>query len=143
MPVIYVCIRGHWAAVTSNGSPYATGPLSCLSVTLVYCGGQTVRWIKMPLGTEVGAPRPHCVRRGTQLPPTERGTAAPTFRPTSIVAKRSSITATAELLFYSRYYPTRQRHTHTHTQPTDYITRPLKKRSAAICQRIVIVRADR
>ena len=25
----------------------------CLSVTLVYCG-QTVGWIKMPLGTEVG-----------------------------------------------------------------------------------------
>jgi len=25
----------------------------CLSVTLIYCG-QTVRWIKMPLGTEVG-----------------------------------------------------------------------------------------
>jgi len=27
--------------------------LSCLSVTLVYCG-QTVGWIKMPLGMEVG-----------------------------------------------------------------------------------------
>jgi len=27
--------------------------LSCLSVTLVYCG-QTVGWIRMPLGTEVG-----------------------------------------------------------------------------------------
>ena len=42
------------ATVTSSGS--ATGPLSCLSVlsvTLVYCG-QTVWWIKMPLGTEVG-----------------------------------------------------------------------------------------
>ena len=36
-----------------NGSPYAIGPLSCLSVlsvTLVY-GGQTVGWIKMKLGT--------------------------------------------------------------------------------------------
>jgi len=42
-----------WATVTSNGSPYATGPLSCLSVTLVYCD-QTAGWIKMPLGTEVG-----------------------------------------------------------------------------------------
>jgi len=33
-----------WATVPSNGSPYATEPpscLSCLSVTLVYCG-QTV-----------------------------------------------------------------------------------------------------
>ena len=27
--------------------------LSCVSVTLVYCG-QTVRWIKMPLGMEIG-----------------------------------------------------------------------------------------
>jgi len=37
-----------------NGSPYAMGPLSCLSVcNAVYCG-QTVGWIKMPLGTEVG-----------------------------------------------------------------------------------------
>jgi len=35
-----------WATVTSNGSPVV------LSVTLVYCG-QTVWWIKMPLGTEV------------------------------------------------------------------------------------------
>jgi len=50
-----------WATLTNNGSPYATGPLSCLSVcqsvclsvTLVYCG-QTVGWVKMPLGTETG-----------------------------------------------------------------------------------------
>jgi len=53
------------------------GPLSvCLSVTLVYCG-QTVGWIKMPLGTEVGVssgdivlygdPAPH--RKGAQQPP--------------------------------------------------------------------------
>ena len=43
--------------VTSNGSPYATGPLSCLSclydVTLVYCG-QMVGWINMPVRTQVG-----------------------------------------------------------------------------------------
>jgi len=43
---------GFWATVTSNGSPYATGPLSCLSVMLVYCG-RTVGWIKMLLDTEV------------------------------------------------------------------------------------------
>jgi len=46
----------YWATATTNGSPYATRPLSCLPclfVTLVYCG-QTVGWIKMPLGTEVG-----------------------------------------------------------------------------------------
>jgi len=33
---------------------------SCLSVTLVYCG-QTVRWIKMKLGTEVGLGPGHIV----------------------------------------------------------------------------------
>ena len=46
-----------WATVTSNCSPYATGPLSCLSVCLsvrlVYYG-QTVGWIKMPLGVAIG-----------------------------------------------------------------------------------------
>ena len=39
-----------------NGSLYAIGPLSCLSVTLVYCG-QKAGWIRMPLGrpsTQVG-----------------------------------------------------------------------------------------
>jgi len=35
---------------------------------------------------------------GDPAAPTERGTAAPTFRPVSIVAKRSRISATAELL---------------------------------------------
>ena len=116
--------------------------LSCLSATFVHCG-QTVRWIKMKLGVQVGlgpghivfdgdpAPpkkkgaqppifgpcllwhgwvhqdaawyggsprsRPHYVRWGSNSP--ERGTAAPSFRPMSIVAKRSPISATAELLF--------------------------------------------
>jgi len=32
---------------------YRTVVLSCLSVTLVYCG-QTLRWIKMKLGVQVG-----------------------------------------------------------------------------------------
>jgi len=55
--------------------------LSCLSVTLVYCG-QTVGWIRMPLGTDVGlrlGPG-HVVLDGEPLP---RGKghveAAPTF----------------------------------------------------------------
>jgi len=42
--------------------------------------------------------RPHCVRRGHSSHPHERGTAAPTFRPMSFVAKQSPISATAELL---------------------------------------------
>ena len=44
-------------------------------------------------------PRRQCVRWEPSSP-TERGTAVPTFRLLSIVAKRSPISATAELLFY-------------------------------------------
>ena len=74
-----------WATVTSNGSPYVTGPLSCLSVTLV-CG-QTVGWIKVPLGTEVGLGLGDTVLDGNPIATPKRGT-APNFRPMSIVAKR-------------------------------------------------------
>ena len=52
----------------SNGSPYAIGPLSYLSATMVY-PGQTVGWIKMPLGTEVGLGRGHIVLDGDPAPP--------------------------------------------------------------------------
>jgi len=44
-------------------------------------------------------PRRHCVRWGHSFPPTEKGTAAPSFRPMSIVAKQSPISVTAELLY--------------------------------------------
>jgi len=67
-------------SITSNGSPYATGPLSCLSclsLTLVYCG-QMVGWIKMSLGTEVGLGPGNIVLDGDPAP-TERGTTAPHF----------------------------------------------------------------
>jgi len=91
------------ATVTSNGPLYATGPLSCLSVTLVYCD-QTVGWIKMPLRTEVGLVPGHVVldadpapaKKGVQQPPTFRPMS---FRPMSIVVKRSPISATADLLY--------------------------------------------
>jgi len=46
--------------------------------------------------------RPHYVRWGPSSP-RERGSAPPTFRPTSIVAKRSPISATAGLLFNLRH----------------------------------------
>jgi len=52
--------------------------LSCLTVTLVYCG-QTLGWIKIPLGTEVGLIPGHIVLDGDPASPTERGTAAPGF----------------------------------------------------------------
>ena len=72
-----------------NGATYPIGPLSvlsvlsCLSVTLV-CYGQTVRWIKMPLGTEVGFSPDG---EGTQFP-SQGAWRPPHFRPMSIVAKR-------------------------------------------------------
>jgi len=57
--------------------------LSCLSVTLVYCG-QTVGWPKMKLGTDVGLGPGHIV--GTQLPLPK--TQPPNFGPMSVVAKQ-------------------------------------------------------
>jgi len=60
--------------------------LSCLvlSVTLVYCG-QTVGWIKVKLGMQVGRGRGHIVLDGDQLPLPQSGR-APNFRPISVVA---------------------------------------------------------
>jgi len=52
----------------------------------------------MPLGTEVGLGPGDIVLDGDPVPPAKRGTAAPTFRPMSIVANRWPISATAELL---------------------------------------------
>ena len=68
--------------------------LSCLvcpvlSVTLVYCD-QTVRRIKMKLGTQVGLGPGHIVLDGDPdiLPQKWRGVPLLSFRPISIVAKR-------------------------------------------------------
>jgi len=55
---------------------------------LVYCG-QTVGSIKMKPGTEVDLGPSHIVLDGDQAPlPWKGGTAVPTFRLMSIVAKR-------------------------------------------------------
>jgi len=65
---------------------------------LVYCG-QTVGWTKMKLGMEVGLGSGHIVLDGDPAPPPlKKGGTPPNFRPTSIVAKRSPIWSTAELL---------------------------------------------
>jgi len=50
----------------------------CLSVTLAYCG-QTVGWINMKLGMELGLSPDHTVLMGTQLPLQKRGTASLQF----------------------------------------------------------------
>ena len=52
----------------------------------------------MPLGTEVGLGPGDIVLDGAQIPHPKKEH-APNFRPTSIVAKRSPISATAQLLF--------------------------------------------
>jgi len=52
----------------------------------------------MPLGREVGLGLGHISLVGDAAPHPEGGTAAP-FRPMSIVAKRSPVSANAELLF--------------------------------------------
>jgi len=101
--VIYCTV--YWAKVTSNGSPNTTGPLSCplcmsclsLSVTLMYCS-QTVRWTKVPLGTEVSLGPGDIVLDGDPIPPRKGPQQPTTFRPMCTVAERLPISATAELL---------------------------------------------
>jgi len=52
----------------------------------------------IPLGTDVGLD-PGGIVLDEDLAPHEKGDSSPHFRPTSIVAKRSPISPTAELLF--------------------------------------------
>ena len=91
-------LKRFWATVCKTVRPPPIGPLSRLSVTLVYCG-QTVEWIKMPVGTEVGLGSGHIVLDGDPVAP-RKGTQQPlpTFRPTALA--RSPISATVELLFF-------------------------------------------
>jgi len=82
------------------GPSYYMGPLSvlsvCLSVPFLHFG-QTVGWNKMPLGADVGLGPGYIVLDGDPAP--TKGAQPPlTFRPMSTVAKRSPISAIAELL---------------------------------------------
>jgi len=61
-----------------NASSYAIGPLSRLSVTLVYCG-QTVGRIKMKLGMQVSLDPGHIVLDGNPAPPSPKGVVPPIF----------------------------------------------------------------
>jgi len=89
---------------------YGTVVLSVsLSVTLVYCG-QTVRWIKVALGTAVRIGPGDIVLDGDPDPPQRKGAQqSPHFRPLSIVAKQSPISATAELLYSQSVHSIRLR----------------------------------
>jgi len=59
------------------GSPYAIEPLSVCFVTLAYCG-QTVGWIKTPLGTELGLGQGDTVLDEDRGPPRKRAQQPPT-----------------------------------------------------------------
>jgi len=87
--------RGH-IVLDGDTAPPKTGQSSPIFVpmSIVWPNG----WVDQDATWYEGRPRPrrHCVM-GNQLP-TERGTAALHFRPMSIAAKRSSISANAELL---------------------------------------------
>jgi len=53
--------------------------MSVLSSELVYCG-QAVRWIKMPVGREIGlGPDDIVLDMGTQLLPLKKGHSSPQF----------------------------------------------------------------
>ena len=78
-------VADFWATLCKTVRPYAIGPLSVLSVqcfrfvTLVYCG-QTVGWIRMPLGMEVGLGPGHTVLDGDPAPARPRkGHSSPQF----------------------------------------------------------------
>jgi len=66
----------------------------------VYCG-EMAGWIKMLLNTEVDLGPGHIVLDGPSSP--QKGAEQPpSLQPLSVVAKRSPISATAELLLYNR-----------------------------------------
>jgi len=61
------------------------------------CCGRTAGWIKMPVGTKEGLSPGLVVLDGDPAP--SKGTQSPNFQPMSVMAKRSPISSTAELLF--------------------------------------------
>ena len=67
-----------------------------------YSCGQTVGWIKMPLGKEVSLGPGHIVLDGDPVVTQHPTAASPHFRSMSIVAKRSPISTTAELLLHNQ-----------------------------------------
>ena len=68
------------------------------------CCGQTAGWINMARPMEVGLGPGHIVLDGDPASP-KKGHSTPTFRPMSIVAKQSPISATAEhLVLHSRLH---------------------------------------
>ena len=65
----------------------------------VYCG-QMARWMKTPLGMEVDLSPGHIVLDGVTPSSRERGTAAPSFWPMSIVATVAHLSYCSALVLY-------------------------------------------
>ena len=78
-----------WATVCKTDRPMlSVRCLSVLSVTFVHCG-QTVRWIKMKLGTQVGFGPGHIVLDGDPAPPLQKGhSPPPIFGPCVVIKGR-------------------------------------------------------
>ena len=87
-----VAINGRTSYISCSffGRPFvkrfALCYLLCLSVTVYY--GQTVGWIKMKLGMQVGLGAGNSVLDGGPAPPPQKGAETPNFQPMFIVAKR-------------------------------------------------------
>jgi len=82
-------------------APKGTQPITDFRPMHV-CYAQTTGWIKMRLGREVGLSPGDIVLDGDLASHALKGhstPASPTFRPMSIVAKRSPISATVEIVF--------------------------------------------
>jgi len=91
---IHIVLHGD-PAPPKRGTSATFRPISIVTCGYIYCGwmGQDATWYKCR-----PQPRPRCVRWGpSSAAPSKRGT-APNFRPLSIVAKRSPVSATAEHL---------------------------------------------
>ena len=80
---------------------YRTVVLSCLSSSVCDLG---VLWPNCLMDQDATwyagrpRPRPHCFRLGPNVSPLQKRGTSPNFRPTSVVAKRSPVSATAEHL---------------------------------------------
>jgi len=71
--------------IVLNGNPAALPKQHIPQFSAHVCCAQTAAWTKIPLGAEVGLDYGHIVLDGDPASP-QWGTAAPSFRPMSIVA---------------------------------------------------------
>jgi len=84
--------------IVLDGDPPCKGAEPRPQFSVHACCGQMAGWIKMPVGREVDVGPGDIVLDGDPAP-LNKGHSTPSYRPMSVVAKRSPISATAELLF--------------------------------------------